>query len=174
MRNTAAIADLCDVHLPVGKKRVYQMPALPIPEGRTMAEELRVQTYAGAVKRYPAHLTEGLLRDYAARSLTELGPEDAARVLGRVNGCDSATCDMDTLHSKPSLSWMFDYKGVNQATCPSLPCPKVPDCRSSPDRVSRDHGPCTTKRAVSHQKTRLDSCQSETSAASTESLPSPE
>lgn len=97
--NTAAIADLCDVHLPVGKKRVYQMPALPIPEGRTMAEELRVQTYAGAVKRYPAHLTEGLLRDYAARSLTELGPEDAARVLGRVNGCDSATCDMDTLYT---------------------------------------------------------------------------
>ena len=97
--NTAAIADLCDVHLPVGKKRVYQMPALPIPEGRTMAEELRVQTYAGAVKRYPAHLTEGLLRDYAARSLTELGAEDAARVLGRVNGCDSATCDMDTLYT---------------------------------------------------------------------------
>ncbi|RJF73879.1 DNA polymerase III subunit alpha [Deinococcus cavernae] len=97
--NTAHIADLCDVHLPVGKKRQYQMPALPIPKGRTMAEELRVQTYAGAVKRYPAHLTENLLRDYAAQSLAELGAEDAARVLARVNGCDAATCDLDTLYT---------------------------------------------------------------------------
>ena len=55
--NTATIADLCNVELPVGKKRVYQMPALPIPEGRTMAEELRVQTYAGSMKRYPNHVT---------------------------------------------------------------------------------------------------------------------
>ena len=39
--NTAHIASICNVDLPVGKKRVYQMPALPIPEGRTMAEELR-------------------------------------------------------------------------------------------------------------------------------------
>ncbi|WP_420810834.1 DNA polymerase III subunit alpha [Deinococcus fonticola] len=97
--NTAHIADLCDVHLPVGKNRQYQMPALPIPKGRTMAEELRVQTYAGAVKRYPAHLTENLLRDYAAQSLAELGAEDAARVLARVDGCDAATCDLDTLYT---------------------------------------------------------------------------
>ena len=97
--NTAAIADLCTVELPVGKKRVYQMPALPIPEGRTMAEELRVQTYAGAVKRYPAHLTEGLLRDYAQRSLAALGEEGAARVLARTQGCDPATCDPETLYT---------------------------------------------------------------------------
>ncbi|MCD0169164.1 DNA polymerase III subunit alpha [Deinococcus sp. 23YEL01] len=94
--NTALIADLCNVELPVGKKRVYQMPALPIPEGRTMAEELRVQTYRGTVKRYPAHATEGLLRDYAARSLTALGG-DAARVLGRAGNCDPQTCDLETL-----------------------------------------------------------------------------
>lgn len=97
--NTALVAELCNVDLPVGKKRVYQMPELPIPEGRTMKEELRVQTYAGAVKRYPAYLTEGLLRDYAAYSLAELGAEDAARVLGRVNGCDPQTCDPDTLYT---------------------------------------------------------------------------
>lgn len=96
--NSAAIADLCEVHLPVGKKRVYQMPELPIPEGRSMAEELRVQTYAGAVRRYPAYLTEELLRDYAARSLAELGQEGAARVLERV-GCDPATCDRATLYT---------------------------------------------------------------------------
>ncbi|WP_110888782.1 DNA polymerase III subunit alpha [Deinococcus yavapaiensis] len=66
--NTARIAAMCNVDLPVGKKRVYQMPALPIPEGRTMAEELRVQTYRGAVKRYPAHLTESFVRFYTAKS----------------------------------------------------------------------------------------------------------
>ncbi|MFC5849491.1 DNA polymerase III subunit alpha [Deinococcus petrolearius] len=95
--NTAMIADLCNVELPVGKKRVYQMPALPIPEGRTMPEELRVQTYRGTVKRYPAHATEGLLRDYAARSLAELGADDAARVLARVPDCDAQSCDLETL-----------------------------------------------------------------------------
>ncbi|WP_034386540.1 DNA polymerase III subunit alpha [Deinococcus sp. YIM 77859] len=97
--NTAYIASLCNVDLPVGKKRVYQMPALPIPEGRTMAEELRVQTYRGVVKRYPAHVTEGLLRDYALRSLEALGPEDKARVLARVGGCDARTCDLETLYT---------------------------------------------------------------------------
>ncbi|GAA5513755.1 DNA polymerase III subunit alpha [Deinococcus carri] len=95
--NTARIAEMCNVDLPVGKKRVYQMPALPIPEGRTMAEELRVQTYRGTVKRYPGHATEGLLRDYATRSLEALGAEDRAKVLARVSGCDATTCDLETL-----------------------------------------------------------------------------
>ncbi|MPY66359.1 DNA polymerase III subunit alpha [Deinococcus sp. SDU3-2] len=95
--NTAYIASICNVDLPVGKKRQYQMPALPIPEGRTMAEELRVQTYRGTVKRYPAHATEGLLRDYALRSLEALGAEDKAKVLARVKGCDATTCDLETL-----------------------------------------------------------------------------
>ncbi|EYB66776.1 DNA polymerase III subunit alpha [Deinococcus phoenicis] len=95
--NTARIAEICNVDLPVGKKRVYQMPALPIPEGRTMAEELRVQTYRGTVKRYPAHATESLLRDYAVRSLEALGAEDRTRVLARVQGCDAQTCDLETL-----------------------------------------------------------------------------
>ncbi|MBB5235611.1 DNA polymerase III subunit alpha [Deinococcus budaensis] len=95
--NTAHIASICNVDLPVGKKRVYQMPALPIPEGRTMAEELRVHTYRGTVKRYPAHATESLLRDYAQRSLEALGAEDKAKVLSRVKGCDATTCDLETL-----------------------------------------------------------------------------
>ncbi|GGO34806.1 DNA polymerase III subunit alpha [Deinococcus humi] len=95
--NTARIADLCNVDLPVGKKRVYQMPALPIPEGRTMAEELRVQTYAGSLKRYPHHVTEALLREYAVRSLAALEPQERERVLSRTKGCDARTCDLDTL-----------------------------------------------------------------------------
>ncbi|THF83638.1 DNA polymerase III subunit alpha [Deinococcus sp. KSM4-11] len=95
--NTALVADMCNVELPVGKKRVYQMPALPIPEGRTMAEELRVQTYAGSLRRYPHHVTEALLREYAARSLAALEPEERERVTRRTNGCDARTCDLDTL-----------------------------------------------------------------------------
>ncbi|GGJ79470.1 DNA polymerase III subunit alpha [Deinococcus aquiradiocola] len=95
--NTANIADLCNVTLPVGKKRVYQMPALPIPEGRSMAEELRVQTYAGSMKRYPNHITESLLREYAARSLEALERGPRERVQARVPGCDAHTCDVETL-----------------------------------------------------------------------------
>ncbi|ADY25259.1 DNA polymerase III, alpha subunit [Deinococcus proteolyticus MRP] len=95
--NAANIADLCNVELPVGKKRVYQMPQLPIPEGRTMAEEMRVQTYAGMMRRYPAHATEALLRDYAARSLTELGADDAARVTARAGGCNPQECSVEAL-----------------------------------------------------------------------------
>ncbi|AWT36723.1 DNA polymerase III subunit alpha [Deinococcus arenae] len=96
--NTALIAEMCNVDLPVGKKRVYQMPALPIPEGRTMPEELRVQTYRGTVKRYPAHATEGLLRDYATRTLTALGA-DAQKVLDRAGNCDPQSCDLETLYT---------------------------------------------------------------------------
>lgn len=77
--NTARIAQMCNVELPVGKKRVYQMPALPIPEGRTMAEELRVQTYRGSVKRYAKHLTEAFLRRYAAKSWDKVQDADALR-----------------------------------------------------------------------------------------------
>jgi len=77
--NTAAIARMCDVVLPVGKKRVYQMPALPIPEGRTMAEELRVQTYRGSVKRYARHLTDAFVRRYVERSWVKVRDEAALR-----------------------------------------------------------------------------------------------
>ena len=77
--NTAFVASICNVDLPVGKKRVYQMPALPIPEGRTMAEELRVQTYRGSVKRYATHLTESFVRHYAQRSWEKAHDAQALR-----------------------------------------------------------------------------------------------
>ena len=67
--NTAHIAEICNVELPVGKKRVYQMPQLPIPQGRTMSEELRVQTYRGLETRYRKEgITLEFLRFYAAKS----------------------------------------------------------------------------------------------------------
>ncbi len=52
LANTMVVADLCDVELPIGSKKVYQMPEIPIPEGRTLAEQLRVQTYEGLMPRY--------------------------------------------------------------------------------------------------------------------------
>ena len=63
--NTVTVADLCDVDLPVGDRRVYQMPELPLPEGRTLAEQLRIQTYRGLMHRYPDAVTEELWRAYA-------------------------------------------------------------------------------------------------------------
>ncbi|GGJ41709.1 DNA polymerase III subunit alpha [Deinococcus roseus] len=77
--NTADIARMCNVELPVGKKRVYQMPALPIPEGRTMSEELRVQTYRGMMKRYPEHLTEPLIREYICQSWEKVQQDEALK-----------------------------------------------------------------------------------------------
>ncbi|HEX7023022.1 MAG TPA: DNA polymerase III subunit alpha, partial [Trueperaceae bacterium] len=65
------IADMCDVELPVGNKRVYQMPELPIPEGRTLAEQLRIQTYEGLLQRYPA-VNEELYRRYLSHAHPEV------------------------------------------------------------------------------------------------------
>ena len=89
--NTAHIASLCNVELPVGKKRVYQMPALPIPEGRSMAEELRVQTYRGSVRRYPQHVTVDLLRHYAERAWERL--QDAETLKGYCSDLYTARLD---------------------------------------------------------------------------------
>ena len=65
LANTMTIADMCDVTLPIGSKRVYQMPELPIPEGRTLAEQLRLQAYEGLIERYDC-ITEDLYKDYLA------------------------------------------------------------------------------------------------------------
>ena len=74
LANTVTVADMCDVQLPVGDARVYQMPELPIPEGRTLAEQLRVQTYEGLLQRYPHAIDEALLRRYARAADAHAGP----------------------------------------------------------------------------------------------------
>jgi DNA polymerase III subunit alpha len=81
--NSVQIADKCDLELPIGSKRVYQMPALPIPEGRSMAEELRVQVYRGTVARYGSDFTLELLRRYLGLSLEKLQPAQRHQVLTR-------------------------------------------------------------------------------------------
>ncbi len=78
LANSMNVADLCDVTLPIGSKRVYQMPELPIPAGRTLAEQLRVQTYEGLTTRYE-EITEDLYRDYLACS-GESVPSEAEAV----------------------------------------------------------------------------------------------
>ncbi len=82
--NTMLIADKCNLELPIGSKRVYQMPALPIPEGRTMDEELRVQVYRGVVQRFPDQMGSDLWREYARVSLGALNEEQRERVISRL------------------------------------------------------------------------------------------
>lgn len=63
LSNTMEVANLCNVTLPIGDKRVYQMPEMKIPEGRTLAEQLRVQTYKGLIARYSV-IDEAFMRSY--------------------------------------------------------------------------------------------------------------
>jgi DNA polymerase-3 subunit alpha len=72
LSNSVLVAEMCNVELPIGSKRVYQMPELPVPAGRTLAEQLRVQTYEGLLARYPV-IDEPLLRRYL--SLADIAPE---------------------------------------------------------------------------------------------------
>src|SRR5690625_1728401 len=81
LSNTMVIADMCDVELPLGNKRVYQMPEIDVTEGHTHAEELRVQSYAGMMFRYP-ELDEAFWRTYLRfaeeHHAEEPAPADAA------------------------------------------------------------------------------------------------
>jgi len=82
LANSVTVADMCDVELPIGAKRVYQMPELPIPAGRTLAEQLRVQTYEGLLERYEV-VTEDLYRRYLG--MTDLDvPEALEDVLDKL------------------------------------------------------------------------------------------
>ncbi len=73
--NTGNVADLCNVELPIGDKRVYQMPELPLHEGRTLAEQLRFDSYRGLMSRYPV-MTASLYRAYLAEA-DPAAPADA-------------------------------------------------------------------------------------------------
>ena len=110
--NSMHIAGLCDVQLPIGKNRSYQMPALPIPEGRTMAEELRVQLYKGLLRRYPAALTLGLLRRYARASLAALSPEQARGVNAQLGGAAYSADEPDLERLLLGLAFMGTLWGA--------------------------------------------------------------
>lgn len=74
LANTVEIARMCNVTLPIGDRRVYQMPELPLPEGRTLAEQLRLQTYRGLMHRYPDRITTELYCAYLTAG--GIDPED--------------------------------------------------------------------------------------------------
>ncbi len=95
--NTLEVAAKCNLELPIGSKRVYQMPALPIPEGRTMDEELRVQVYNGIQARFPDDVNANLFRDYVRASLEKLDPLLKTRVLERLGTFDLEKADLQQL-----------------------------------------------------------------------------
>ncbi len=70
LANTNVVAAMCNVDLPIGSRRVYQMPELKLPPGITLAEQLRIDAYRGVMQRYPL-LDETAMRAYAAASGVE-------------------------------------------------------------------------------------------------------
>ncbi|MDR6218207.1 DNA polymerase III subunit alpha [Deinococcus soli (ex Cha et al. 2016)] len=71
--NTGVVADLCeDEYLPLGRKRVYQMPEIPTPAGVSAGAHLRQLTLQGVQDRYPA-VTDDALREYARGAYLALG-----------------------------------------------------------------------------------------------------
>ncbi|MFA7460493.1 MAG: DNA polymerase III subunit alpha, partial [Trueperaceae bacterium] len=75
--NTNHVADICNVDLPVGSRRVYQMPELKLPAGVTLAEQLRRDSYRGLMQRYP-ELTEELVREYLSAARAAYGEKAPA------------------------------------------------------------------------------------------------
>jgi DNA polymerase-3 subunit alpha len=69
--NSMLIADMCNLVLPLGRDKVYQMPVIEVPEERTLAEQLRVQAYEGLQQRYPV-LNDRVWRDYLRSATPDL------------------------------------------------------------------------------------------------------
>ncbi len=80
LANSLTVADMCNLELPVGEKRIYQMPELPIPAGRTLAEQLRLQTYEGLIGRYDA-IGEAVYRAYLETATGREATGDLGSVL---------------------------------------------------------------------------------------------
>ena len=115
--NSMEIASKCNLELPIGSKRVYQMPALPIPEGRSMAEELRVQVYNGTMQRYKNFSLE-LLQEYAQLSLEQLTPAQKDTVLSRLPvGARRATMPEAT-QAREVLLWGQEGASYGQEAAP--------------------------------------------------------
>ncbi len=90
--NTTSIADMVTLELPVGSKRVYQMPEIALPAGLTLADQLRVQTYRGAMQRYGS-LTEDVMRAYLEQAAAEERTRDA--LVSLPAGTTPATAPLD-------------------------------------------------------------------------------
>lgn len=73
LANTMHIADMCNLELPIGKKRVYQMPIVDLPQGITEAEQLRIDSYQGLMRHYD-EVTEDVYREYLSFVPTDQRP----------------------------------------------------------------------------------------------------
>jgi DNA polymerase III subunit alpha len=71
--NTLEVAARCSLELPIGDRRVYQMPEIDVPAGRSLAEQLRVATYQGLMRRYPDHVDHAFWRAYLSAADHEHG-----------------------------------------------------------------------------------------------------
>jgi DNA polymerase-3 subunit alpha len=69
-RNTLEIAERCELDIEFGTNH---LPSFPVPAGRSEAEELRRQTFAGARRRYGEQRDGSLRQDVAERLDYELG-----------------------------------------------------------------------------------------------------
>ncbi len=121
--NSINIADKCNLELPIGNKRVYQMPALPIPEGRSMAEELRVQVFEGSQKRYPKDLTDALYRRYVEVSLEKLDIESQTALSKRIPNLNPETATLETLILAMAFMgtlWVEQFQGEKYTQYPGL------------------------------------------------------
>lgn len=77
-------AQVEDDYLPVGKKRQYQLPVLPEKEGRSVAEQLRFDTYQGLSVRYPALQNPELWRELARDAYRHSGKQKAKNIIDRI------------------------------------------------------------------------------------------
>jgi DNA polymerase III subunit alpha len=75
LSNTMLVAERCTLELPIGDRRVYQMPELPLPPGRTLAEQLRIACYEGLGQRYP-NVTPELWQALATAATGRATPDE--------------------------------------------------------------------------------------------------
>ena len=138
--NSYVIADKCNLELPIGNKRVYQMPALPIPEGRTMDEELRVQVYEGLNVRFPELMTTEVWREYATSSFQKLSAGQNARVVARIPELDVGTANLETANLETLIllvaymasEWVEQFREEKYTQFPGLDA-----LEANPETVSR-------------------------------------
>ncbi|MDF1524205.1 MAG: PHP domain-containing protein, partial [Trueperaceae bacterium] len=95
LANTMVVADRCTLELPIGDRRVYQMPELPIPAGRTLAEQLRVSAYEGLGRRYPERITEAFWRGYLAAAGAASAASDAGLAAGSAAGVSADAAPLE-------------------------------------------------------------------------------
>ena len=69
-QSTLEIGERCKVEIEFG---THHLPAFPVPEGLTEADELRRRTYEGALRRYHSNTPEELPDEVRSRITYELG-----------------------------------------------------------------------------------------------------